>query len=243
MATIDVIEQSTSADLADTASVRKSNTRTDLDGLVVNLELTLISIIQGVALYFLTESSRGLLMSLQFAAWPYIAAGLLIILLWWSRAVIHTLTVIRWPIEFGHNFLYITSTLVEATMFTQVGNPGNWFLIGAAYVVLLWLLFVVDLRLIARRLADQCGPASQALLHVIYREQRFHATFSMPATVLFYLVAGLAIHTWSGFFIEQNGHLIFGVLQLIGAVAYVTYIVFFFRRISGMVLAARQEAQ
>src|SRR5262245_12299475 len=55
--------------------------RDDLDGLVVNMELTLISIIQGVALYFLTDSSRTPLMAGQVAVLPYVIIGLLIIFL------------------------------------------------------------------------------------------------------------------------------------------------------------------
>lgn len=213
-----------------------------LDGMVVNLELTLISIIQGVALYFLTESSRALLVSMQLSAWPYIFAGLLVIMLWWSRAVIHTLTVIRWPIEFGHNFLYITSTLVEAVMFTQVGNPANWYWVGAAYGLLVWLLFSIDLRLIGRRMKESHGPAGTQLLSIIQREQRLQVLLFMPATVLFYLAAGILIYSSPSFFIDANGHLIFAVLQLVGAVSYIAYIVLYFRRLSGLMLAARQES-
>src|SRR5258708_29842578 len=35
------------------------------------------------------------------------------------------LTVIRWPLEFGHNFLYIACALVEAFSFAQLGNPAR----------------------------------------------------------------------------------------------------------------------
>lgn len=213
-----------------------------LDSMVVNLELTLISIIQGVALYFLTDSSRALLLSMQFSAWPYILAGLLIILLWWTRAVIHTLTVIRWPIEFGHNFLYIASTLIEAVMFTQVGNPANWYWIGAAYALLVWLLFAIDLRLIGRRMKEPHGPAGTQMLTIIKREQQLQALLFMPATMLFYLAAGWLINSRPQFFIAANGHLIFATLQLAGAAAYITYIVLYFRRLSGLILASRQES-
>ena len=215
--------------------------RTELDGMVVNLELTLISIIQGVALYFLTESSRGLLVGVQWPYLPYVLAGLLVILLWWSRAVIHTLTVIRWPIEFTHNFLYVASTLVQATMFTQVGNPTNWFLIGAGYAALLWLLFASDLRMIRHRLLEANSAQTQSLLDTLYREQRFQARFSMPLTVLFYLAAAIALRVWPTFFINGNGHLILAAMQLIGAASYVIYIVMFFHRISGRILAMRSE--
>jgi hypothetical protein len=34
--------------------------------------------------------------------WPYVLSGMIIILVFWSRVVLHILTVIRWPLEFGH---------------------------------------------------------------------------------------------------------------------------------------------
>src|ERR1700757_5464651 len=114
---------------AHTRAERKAQraTRRQLDGLVVNIELTLVSIIQGVALYFLTESSRAPLGDLRFDQWPYVANGLLVILLFWSRSMAHTLTLIRWPLEFAHNFLYIACTLIEAVTFTDLTVPLEWY--------------------------------------------------------------------------------------------------------------------
>ena len=56
--------------MADQISTNKkvaSATQTQLDGLVVNIELTLISIIQGVAFSFLADNSRAVLVNLQLA--------------------------------------------------------------------------------------------------------------------------------------------------------------------------------
>ena len=226
---------------AGAAAAAQRAARTDLDGMVINLELTLISIIQGVALYFLTESARGQLAEPKPQVMPYVIAGLFIILLWWSRAVIHTLTVIRWPIEFSHNFMYVATTLVEAAMFAQLANPANWFAIGAGFALLLWVLFASDLRLITHRLREPNGPAAQALLHTLWREQRFHVRVSMPLTALFYVAAAVAVRAWPAFFIQGDGHLLFAIPQLAGAIAYVTYIVLFFRRISMRILDMRSE--
>ena len=81
------------------------DSRNELDAMVVNVELTLSSIVQGVALSFLADSARTVLTAGMASAWPYVITGLLIILLFWSRSLIHTLTLIRWPLEFGHNCL------------------------------------------------------------------------------------------------------------------------------------------
>jgi len=87
--------------------VKFSAARSELDSIVVQIELTLTSIVQGVALYFLIDNARSVLSLQQRAFWPYIISGLLTILIFWSRSVVHTLTLIRWPLEFGHNFFYI----------------------------------------------------------------------------------------------------------------------------------------
>ncbi len=71
------------------------DSRNELDAMVVNVELTLSSIVQGVALSFLADSARTVLTAGRASAWPYVITGLLIILLFWSRSLIHTLTLIR----------------------------------------------------------------------------------------------------------------------------------------------------
>ena len=81
-----------------------SEGRRELDSVVINIELTLVSIIQGVALFFLTDNARALLSIQRAGAFLYVAAGLCVIFIFWSRSIIHTLTLIRWPLEFGHNF-------------------------------------------------------------------------------------------------------------------------------------------
>src|ERR1700741_735757 len=126
----------------------RHTTRHELDSLVVNIELTLSSIIQGVALSVLTESSRAPLGELRFEQWPYVANGLLVILLFWSRSMAHTLTLIRWPLEFAHNFLYIACTLIEAILFTDLTDPLEWYAFSTAFGILAWALFLADLRLI-----------------------------------------------------------------------------------------------
>ena len=135
-----------------------SATQTQLDGTVVNIELTLISIIQGVAFSFLAEQSRDVIIGLQLVFWPYAVTGLLIILLFWSRSLIHTLTVIRWPLELGHNFLYIACTLIETIAFTQLTNPLHWYALNTLFGIMTWVLFALDLRMVRRRVRDSAGP-------------------------------------------------------------------------------------
>src|SRR5439155_24543847 len=110
--------------------------------MVVGIELTLTSIVQGVALYFLIENARHVLSIQQSVFWPYVAVGLLVIVIFWSRLVVYTLTLIRWRLEFVHNFFYIVCALGESLLFTRLCNPRAWFAIGALYAAIVWLLFI-----------------------------------------------------------------------------------------------------
>src|SRR5262249_58483628 len=94
--------------------------RAELDQVIANVELTLASIVQGLALQFLAQSAGALLSWDKAMIWPYAFSALLIVLLFWSRALIHTLTLIRWPLEFFHNFFYFGCATIEAIAFLQL---------------------------------------------------------------------------------------------------------------------------
>ena len=215
--------------------------REELDGLVGNMELTLMSIIQGVTLFFLTDSSRAPLLAGQLSFLPYIIVGLLIVLLFWSRSLIHTFTVIRWPLEFGHNYLYIACTLVEAILFTQLNNVRNWYLVGTFYSAVVWFLFVFDVRMIRQRLNESHGQAGKALFGIVLKEQYLHVRIGMPVVTGFYGVAAILALTQPGWFIDQNGHSIFAALQLGAALIYLAYVLRFYRGLAPLILNYRQE--
>ena len=219
----------------------QSFTIKELDSLVMTVELTLVSIVQGVALAVLAQAAVPALVNLDAALWPYVASGLIIIMLFWSRSVLHTLTVIRWPLEFLHNFLYMASTLVEAVVFTQLAAPLNWFALGVAYGFFIWFLFAADLRLIRRRLDEYNLPGALALLTAVEREQILNVRYLMPAAVLFNALAALAIHRAPQFFVGRQGHVILGGLQLAVAAAYLAYSVRFYKKLLPLIVAAQYE--
>jgi len=49
-----------------------SESRAELDAMVADIELTLVSIIQGVALTVLIEASREAITKLDWVMWPYV---------------------------------------------------------------------------------------------------------------------------------------------------------------------------
>src|SRR2546423_5046713 len=223
-------------------SMNGSNTnRGELDGKVVNIELTLNSIIQGVALYFLADNTRKVLAEERWESWLYVATGLLIIFLFWSRSIIHTLTLIRWPIEFGHNFLYIACALCEVLAFTRLSEPGMWFTILALYAAVVWLLFAYDLRMIRRRDPDRAGPAARDLFALVERDQRLNIGWIMPAIFVFNLVCAFAIQTDPQLFLVKHGHVGLIAIEAIGLIVYLRAVIQAFVKLSPLIAATHAE--
>jgi len=202
------------------AAQARSSAKTALDATVVNIELTLISIIQGLALGVLAAASVEPLVQLHWQTWPYIATGLLVVLIFWSRALLHTLSFIGWPLEFGHTFVYFGATLLEAVALTQVGDPQRWFALNALYALAVWGLYGYDLRVV-RRHADDFGTADeQALLADIVGDQRLNIRFMMPAAVAFQGLAWWLVHAYPATFIDGGWHLLLIGLTLLFSVNY-----------------------
>jgi hypothetical protein len=215
--------------------------RSDLDAMVVEIELTLVSIIQGVALTVLIENTHSVIAGWQFFFWPYVVAGLLVIFVFWSRAVLHIITVIRWPLEFGHNFLYIACALVEAILFVQIGRPVRWFAFSAAFIAIGWTLFVYDLRLIRARMQDSAGEGSNRLYARVLSDQKLNIALLLPAMFAANLVCALAVRGWPRMFLAGNGHVWLVTAQVIGFVGYLFYVVRFYGALAPLISQARHE--
>jgi hypothetical protein len=221
--------------------MRFSASRSELDSMIAGIELTLVSIIQGVALTVLIESAHQIIADLETVFWPYVLGGLLIIFVFWSRAVLHIITLIRWPLEFGHNFLYIGCALLEAVVLSQLSVPEKWFGFGAAFIAVGWLLFVYDLRLIHARMRDSAGDAGNRLYAQVRRDQWLNIGFLLPAVFLLNLICAFCIHFWREFFIARHGHLVLIAIQIIGFAGYLIYVVRFYLSLAPLVVEARHE--
>jgi hypothetical protein len=223
--------------MADSPDADRLNAhRAQLNALVVNVELTLVSIIQGVALYFLADSTRQLILTQSLEHYLYALNGLLIIFLFWSRAVIHTFTVIRWPLEFSHNFLYITCALFEALAFAHLGQPVLWNTLQAIFAVLVWLLFAIDLRLVKARQREFAGSVFEPLFAAVRKDQMLNIAGLIPVFIGFHLlVGGLLWHrqaTGASLAIHQYC----AGLQTLALSGYLIYLVRYFSRISPLLV-------
>jgi hypothetical protein len=214
----------------------------ELDTIVVNIELTLASIIQGVALYFLTENARAVLSWHSLVALLYVAAGLCIIFIFWSRSIIHTLTLIKWPLEFGHNFFYIACALGEAILFTRLDRPLAWFALSALYAGIVWLLFIYDIRLIKARLNEASSELDRALYDRAKADQYLNIVALVPLLCLFNVVCALAIYGWPAIFLQGGAHIWLITTQLLSFVGYLAYVTRFFARLAPVILRSRESA-
>ena len=177
----------------------------------------------------------------QVAAWPYVVTGLLIILLFWSRSLIHTLTLIRWPLEFVHNFFYIACALVEALAFTRLADPFMWFVLTALFALIVWALFVYDLRIVKLREKDSAGPAGSQLYAMVRSDQWLNITIVIPGIFLFNAGCAVGIHARPEFFLQDNGHLILIALQAIGLLLYLVRVIRAFIKLVPLISATREE--
>jgi hypothetical protein len=158
----------------------------------------------------------------------------LTILTFWSRSIMHSLTVIRWPLEFGHNFLYIGCTFFEVIQFTQIGQPLNWFGIGAFYSLAIWIVFAYDLHLIRRELKANGGPVAHPLLALVENDQLQNIRYFAPFYVLFNVAAWLMIKIWPEIFIDKQWHVAIACVQALGSLGYLTYGVSLFNHLAPM---------
>ena len=216
-----------------------SEGRRELDSVVINIELTLVSIIQGVALFFLTDNARGLLSKEYASAFLYVAAGLCVIFVFWSRSVIHTLTLIRWPLEFGHNFFYIACALGEAILFSHLGNPLAWFQLSAVFAGIVWLLFIYDMRLIHARIVESRDDSERALYIRARSDQLLNIRLLVPGLIALSLVSAFAIWSRPDLFIAGAGHIWLISAQLFSFIGYLFYTTRYFGAIAPLVLRHR----
>lgn len=199
---------------------RRRAVRIQLDNTIVGIELTLISIIQGLALGVLAAGAVQPLIEFQWQVWPYIAAGLLTILIFWSRSLVHTLSFISWPLEFGHTFIYFGATLIEAVALSQVSDPERWFALNALYAAIVWSLYGYDLHLVRQRMEDFTSAAERALLADIIADQRINIVWMMPAAVAFQSFAWWLVHAFPQVMLAQRWHLLLIALTLLFSLNY-----------------------
>ena len=199
---------------------KTKNARVDLDETVANIELTLISIIQAIPLGILAERIVDPMLHREWALLLYGSIGLLSIFVFWSRALIHTLSFIGWPLDFTHNFLYILTTLIQSAVIAQIANPSGWYSLGAVYSVGVWVMYVVDLRMIRMQLSSVTDANAHALLLDVLDDQIRNIRVYFPIGTVFNAVAWVCVVFFPATFVEGGWHIALAALQLIAGCLY-----------------------
>lgn len=168
--------------------------RRELDHLVLDVEFVLISVVQGVALTTLAVESIPVLRGHDPAAVLFIASGLLFVLAFWSGALIHAISFVRWPMDLVHYFGYFGLALLECLTFAQMERPTDWFRYLAICFVGGLALYAYDYVLIVRgRDAYQSTEPLRRLYRHIVSRQRLEMGTMMPAGIAFNLLAFLVV--------------------------------------------------
>jgi len=134
---------------------------TRLDQVALDIEFLLISVVQGVALATLAGASVKPLSMMEWQYLPYVATAFLLVLIFWSGAIIHALSFIDWPLDLPHSFLYFLASFIEVLAFTQLENPIMWFVFILLFQIVAGLLYLYDLRLI-RKHKKRFEPRTEA---------------------------------------------------------------------------------
>lgn len=202
-----------------------THTREKLDQFVLDIEFLLISVVQGVALAALAAQAVTPIVSLNYEFFPYIITGFLIILAFWSGAIVHALSFIDWPLDLTHNFLYFLASFIEVIAFSQIQNPQFWFACMAAFFIVVTFLYFIDLSLIKSHLNAFSGtPQKKELFNHIKNEQIFELKYLMPVGLIFCIGSMLILSKF------PNIHIYLGISQAIFMTGFLINSIYSFKK-------------
>jgi hypothetical protein len=205
-------------------------TRERLDGTVLDIEFLLIAVIQGLALTTLVVESERMLAEMDFLYWPYMLAGLVLILNFWSLAIIHSISFISWPFDLVHTLLYLVVAFIEVAAFAQVTHPARWFVFMFAFFVVSYVLYAWDAKMIReRRDAFQDTPARARLYAHIEGRQNMELTRLLPAGLVFQGLIVLILWLEPEWILGGDRHVFFVTAQLVFGLLYLADIIRNFR--------------
>jgi len=187
-----------------------------LGTIVLDVELVLISVIQGVALGTLASNAAGLVGADAVQYWPYALLGFLMILLFWAQAIVHAISFIDWPLSLPHTFLYFALGFTEVIAFSNLTNPLVWFVMLTIFALVGLTLYILDLQLIAVRRKELCStPEGSAFYTDTYQSQKSELMTLVPAAILFNALSAFLIFRFPELFVMNNYHVMLVVFQLI----------------------------
>ncbi len=185
----------------------------NLGALVITIEFTMISVVVGVILFPFMDNAAAVLRDLRFEYWPYIVSGLCFTLLLWTQVISHSLSFVGWPIDIGHNLLYIVFGLVLGIQMHFIADPRAWFAISLLTTIVAWALIYYDAHVIRERLSGSSGAARGLFDTALVRQEKL-ARFFVVAFVDAVINLALIVF-WPQLIIDQSGHLVLIIVQAV----------------------------
>ena len=201
--------------------LRSPLTRERLDGTVVDIEFLLIAVIQGLALTTLAVESETVIGEGQWIYLPYIAAAFVLMLNFWSLAIIHSISFISWPFDLVHTLLYLLVAFIEVVAFTQITHPEKWFVLMFVFFAVSYGLYAWDAKVIRdKRRAFEDTPARTKLYEHMVGRQRMEMWLMMPGAIVFHGAIVAVLWLAPGLILDNDRHVLVVTLQLLFGLAY-----------------------
>jgi len=169
----------------DVAAATESNP--ELESLATGVELTLASVLQGIALAILVPKIVELITNGEIAKLPYIPASLLLMFMVWVMFIGHAISFITWPFDPLHNMLYFLIASSEAVLLFFLDKPAPWFLSLIGLGLLLGFSCWYNQSLLRRNASRYVSADARKLYAHIMDEQRVGLQFMVG-----YCLVGLA---------------------------------------------------
>lgn len=192
-----------------------------LDQTALSIELVLISVIEAAAFTFLAENAAPVLDDpAKLVYLPYVTAGFLFILIFWSQSILHAVSFIRWPLRLDRMFIYFLLAFIQSIAYSNLTNPTMWFFWLSLFSLIGLGLYLLDLKLIriSRPLFTHL-PSGKDLADEIERRHLYEMRVHVPGALLFNLVALALLLCFPGYFAGAMPLAVLGGLSALTALA------------------------
>jgi hypothetical protein len=187
--------------------------------IATDIEFLLISVIQGLAIQMLAVAATGPMSNFEFQYAGYIVSAFILILVFWTLAITHALSFIRWPIDIVHTFLYFLASFMEVLAFNHITMPLKWFIFGSFFLIVASLMYWYDLTMIKKAKKDFEGTkAKRELYREMYVEQVREMRFLLPGALFFNLVCAGIIFWYPDIYLTQKYHVVLSSIQVLFSV-------------------------
>lgn len=198
-------------------------TRQRLDRTVVDIELLLIAVIQGLALTILAAKSEAVVGDPQWEYWPYMIAGFVVIINFWTLATIHSISFIRWPFDIVHTICYLLAAFVEVAALAQITHPAKWFIFMFVFFLVSVPLYAWDMKMIVERRPEFDTPARARLYAHIRDWQVRDLRLLLPAALVFQGIIVIILWQAPDLILGDNRHLYVVGAQILFGLGYLVH--------------------